>query len=89
MEKLEGENQMKICYFCKGAIEIKKIEHIHHWKGKMYLFKNLKAEVCSQCGEIFLPPESLKFMDKTIQSPGRIEAEIKIPVFSAPESLSA
>ena len=89
MEKLEGENLMKTCYFCRGPIQIRKIEHVHHWKGQIYLFKNVKAEVCSQCGETFLLPESLKYMDQTIQHPDRREAEIKVPVFSIPEFLSA
>ena len=78
---------MKTCYFCKGSIEIKRVEHLHHWKGKMYLFQNVKAEVCNQCGEIFLFPESIQYMDQIVQQPDKAETEIKIPVFSAPNSL--
>lgn len=80
---------MKKCYFCKGSVEVKKIEHLYHWKGHFYLFKNIKAEVCSQCGETFLFPKTLKYMDQVVQSPGKIKQQITIPVFSAPEALSA
>ena len=85
MEKLEGKNRMKTCYLCKGKIEAKKIDHVHHWKGKMYFFKNLKAEVCTQCGEVFLLPEAIRFMDQTVQNPGKVETTVQIPVFTAPE----
>lgn len=88
MEELEGESQVKTCYFCKGQVELKKIDHIHRWKGQMYLFKNVGAEVCNQCGEVFLLPASLRYMDETVQHPSKAEKEIKIPVFLMPESLS-
>ena len=80
---------MKSCYFCKGLVEVRRIEHIHRWQGKIYLFRNIEAEVCSQCGEVFLLPEALKYMDKIAQSPGKAEKEITIPVFSAPKTLTA
>jgi len=54
---------MKVCYFCKGKIVKKKINHLHHWGSKIILFENIPAEICSQCGEIFLDPKTLKFID--------------------------
>ncbi|MBI2471980.1 MAG: YgiT-type zinc finger protein [Planctomycetes bacterium] len=44
---------MKTCPFCKGNIETRKISHMHRWNDKFYLFENIKAEVCKQCGEVF------------------------------------
>lgn len=34
------------CPFCKGNIERKTVEHIHRWGDELYLFEDVKAEVC-------------------------------------------
>lgn len=88
MEKLERKN-MKTCYFCKGTVRPQKIEYVYRWKGKIYLFEGVKAEVCKQCGEFFLPPKSLQYMEGAIQRPSKARREIKVPVFSVPRSISA
>jgi YgiT-type zinc finger domain-containing protein len=85
-EKRMGKNFMKTCYFCKGKINPQKIQHIHQWQGKIYLFKNVKAEVCDQCGEVFLLPESLRYIDERLRMPEKAEKEIKVPVYSVPNS---
>lgn len=82
MGKVEKEVKMKTCYFCKGKIKKSKIEHLYQWKGKRYLFQNVAAETCAQCGEVFLLPQSLKAIEKTIQHQKKVKKEIKIPVFS-------
>ena len=73
---------MKTCLFCKGHVKRKKIEHIYQWQGKRYLFKNVLSEICEQCGEVFLLPQSLKAMDESIRKPKKVKSEIRIPVFS-------
>ena len=44
---------MKTCYFCKGEVVKKKIQHVHQWGEKIVLFEDVPAEVCQQCGEIY------------------------------------
>ena len=55
---------MKSCPFCKAPVKRKTIEHIHRWGGRLYLSKNVQAEVCGQCGETFLKPAVLRLMDR-------------------------
>lgn len=71
---------MKTCYFCKGPLKMKKIDHVHQWGGKYFLFKSMKAEVCIQCGEVFLLPQSLKDMDRKVTKP--VHSKISMPVIS-------
>ena len=71
---------MKTCYFCKGPVKLKKIDHVHQWEGKYFLFKGIKAEVCAQCGEVFLLPQSLKAMDLKVKKPSH--SKISMPVIS-------
>ncbi len=57
---------MKTCFYCKGPLRIRRIEHMHHWRGRHYLIKNVRAEVCDQCGEAFLSPATLKEIDRLV-----------------------
>lgn len=71
---------MKRCYFCKGEIISKKIDHVHSWKGKIVLFNETPAEVCKQCGEVYLKPEVVKAFDKVTSHLEKIKQTICIPV---------
>lgn len=80
---------MKTCPFCKARIKPKTIEHVHRRGGRLYLFKNVRAEVCSQCGETFLKPEVLRMMD-TVTATGKVgKTKISIPVIILPTKVSA
>lgn len=73
---------MKTCYFCKGNIEERRISHIHRWKGEIFIFENLLAEVCENCGEVYLLPQSLKQIDTVVQSKQVPERHLSVPVYS-------
>ena len=80
---------MKRCYFCKGEIIDKKIEHIHCWGKTKVLFKNLPTEVCKQCGEVYFTPDILEGMDKAVEHLEDVKETIKIPVVSFRDSVFA
>jgi YgiT-type zinc finger domain-containing protein len=71
---------MKTCPFCKGDIDTRKINHMHKWKDEFYLFKNIKVEVCKQCGEVFFSPDTLKLIDKCVVEKKKGKKTISIPV---------
>jgi YgiT-type zinc finger domain-containing protein len=73
---------MKTCYFCKGNLELKKTSHVHRWKGQIFLFENLLAEICDNCGEVYLLPQSLKKIDQTVQSKQPPLRHLSVPVYS-------
>ncbi len=68
---------MKSCPFCKAPLKRKIIEHVHRWGGHWYLFKNVRAEVCGQCGETFLRPTVLRLMDRYTLT-GRVERRASV-----------
>ena len=70
------------CYFCGGRVEKKKVDHVHKWAGKIYLFKNTSAEVCSQCGETYFDSVELQKMDQAVSSSRKPKKVISIPVFA-------
>jgi YgiT-type zinc finger domain-containing protein len=80
---------MKTCPFCKGNIQMMPIDHLHRWGKDIYLFENVTAEVCSQCGETFFAPEVLELMDKHVQKKFKPQRTISIPVIKFAEKAVA
>jgi YgiT-type zinc finger domain-containing protein len=58
------------------------IRHVHPWRDKVFIFKNVSAEVCTQCGETYFGPEVLKQMDKVVARPPEPEEVTPVPVYS-------
>jgi YgiT-type zinc finger domain-containing protein len=71
---------MKTCYFCKAALRVRRIEHMHEWGGERFLLRNVRAEVCGQCGEVFLGPQTLREIDRVV-SCGRPSKHVTVAVF--------
>ena len=72
---------MKTCYYCKGPLRRRRIEHMHHWDGRHFLIKNVRAEVCAQCGETFLSPPTLKEIDRLVLR-GRPQGRVSVAVYA-------
>jgi len=73
---------MKQCPFCKGALQEQRIEHVHRWNGRLYVLRNVPAEVCGQCGETFFAPQTLQAMDDAVTRHREPEEHISVPVYS-------
>jgi YgiT-type zinc finger domain-containing protein len=71
---------MKTCYYCKGPLRRRRIEHMHEWGGERFLIKNVQAEVCGQCGETYLAPGTLHEIDKVVAK-GRPKEHVSVAVF--------
>jgi YgiT-type zinc finger domain-containing protein len=72
---------MKTCYYCKGPLRRRRIEHMHSWRGQHFLIKNVGAEVCVQCGEAFLAPATLKEIDRVVNRE-RPQSHLKVAVYA-------
>ncbi len=73
---------MKTCYVCQGKLLWKKITHIHTWGDKIFLFEDVPADVCKQCGETYFSPDILERMDEITLSDMTPKATVSVPVFS-------
>jgi len=71
---------MKTCYFCKGPLRRRRIEHMHEWGGERFLIRKVPAEVCSQCGEVFLAPKTLKEVDRLVHKE-RPQGQVSVAVY--------
>jgi YgiT-type zinc finger domain-containing protein len=79
---MSEEVGMDSCYFCRGKVSPKKIEHLHRWGDTLLLVKGLQAEVCEECKEVFLPPESLHILDDLVAQRKVPTEFIQVPVYS-------
>jgi len=58
----------EICFFCKGSLEEKKITLDLRIEGKLMVIENVPAQVCSQCGETVLTPETGEKVEKLVKA---------------------
>ena len=73
---------MTQCPFCAGRIEQRHVEHVHRWQGELYLLRNVPADVCTQCGDVFFGPTALRAMDEVVAAKVEPEDHRSVPVYS-------
>ena len=74
--------KMERCYFCRGQIVQRRIEHLYRWEGRIFLIKDLLADVCEQCGEAYLSPDVLKRIDQAVSGSEMATEFITVPILS-------
>jgi YgiT-type zinc finger domain-containing protein len=58
------------------------VRHVHQWRERVFIFENVPAEVCIQCGETYFGPAALEQMDKIVAAPPEPEEVVHVPVYS-------
>jgi len=71
---------MKTCYFCHGKVAPGRIDYMAKRTGKYTLIRNLKADVCDQCGEFFMDPEASRLIDAALHAASASGEHISVPV---------
>ena len=74
--------KMERCYFCRGPIVQRRIEHLHRWEGRIFLIKDLLADVCKQCGEAYLSPDVLERIGQAVRKSEMATEFITVPILS-------
>jgi YgiT-type zinc finger domain-containing protein len=78
---------MNRCYFCKGAVKPERVTHVHRWKGQVIILEDVPADVCQQCGEVYLAPNVLQAMDRIVElnQKEKPKKQLVVPVYSLSE----
>ena len=76
------------CSFCGGEVKGEKVELDYRYKGKLYIFQNVPAGVCQQCGEKYLTAKVAKKIEHRIQTKGKWDKTITVPVGVFSEGLA-
>ncbi|HCG77350.1 MAG: hypothetical protein COZ37_05310 [bacterium (Candidatus Ratteibacteria) CG_4_10_14_3_um_filter_41_18] len=80
-------SKKKRCAIC-GGVKKKSIQTVdRHWGDKLLIFEDVPVEVCTECGEVWLCPETVETMEKVVKSGRAPEKTIPIPVWSMKKHL--
>ena len=68
------------CSHCGGEVKEERVELDYRYKEKLYIFQNVPAGVCQQCGEKYLVAEVAKKIEYSIQTREKWDKTITVPV---------
>jgi YgiT-type zinc finger domain-containing protein len=68
-----------LCDLCGGELQEQITSIMYQFQGNWYLFVNVKAEVCDQCGEKYLPGETARNIEKSLTEKKTWETYIQVP----------
>lgn len=54
---------------CPGEYEERKILHTARHHGQVMLIDHVPAEVCPMCGDVLLKPETVRRLEKLLETP--------------------
>lgn len=66
------------CSYCGGEVKEANVELDYRYKGKLYIFIDVPAGVCRQCGEKFLTARVAKEIENRIQTKDTWEKKISV-----------
>ncbi len=69
------------CSFCGGELEDARVDHTYRWQGKIYVFEDVPAEVCKQCGEKYFEARTVEAMERTVLNKAKPSRTLRVPVF--------
>lgn len=70
------------CQFCGGVV-MKKTVSLDLWKKKkLYVFKNVPAKVCEQCGEKYFSSRIYGIIDRLLKEKSKPDETMMVPVMS-------
>ncbi|CAG0964461.1 hypothetical protein METP3_01049 [Methanosarcinales archaeon] len=70
------------CQFCGGVVNNKTVSLDLWKKEKLYVFKNVPAKVCEQCGEKYFSSKIYGIIDKLLKEKSKPGETIVVPVIS-------
>ena len=68
------------CEFCSGETRSKLVKRQHWLNGKLYIVENVKAEVCTECGEKYFHAKTLDAVDSFLLKKHAIKENLTVEV---------
>ena len=68
------------CSFCGGEVKSERVELDYRCRGKLYIFQDVPAGVCQQCGEKYLTAKIAKEIERKTRSKDSWTKTISVPV---------
>jgi len=80
---------MMPCSFCDGELEERLVQHEYRWEGKLFVFEDVPARVCRQCGEKYFDAKVVKAMERAVLDQLEPKRILQVPLFSYSEVVMA
>ena len=71
-----------ICEFCVGKTKVKNVKRQHWLNKKLYIVENVKAEVCTECGERYFHAKTLDALDEYLSKQHAVKEHLNVEVVS-------
>ena len=71
------QTSMGTCQKCGGILKLDKVNLEDVEEGKLYLMENVSAQVCTQCGEMWVPEPIMKEFEKMIETAHKFHKKIR------------
>ena len=68
------------CEFCGGKTKIKSVTRQHWLDKKLYIVENVRAEVCTECGERYFHAKTLDQIDDFLSQKHPVKARINVEI---------
>ena len=75
------------CSYCGGMVKSDSVKVDFWWKDKLYVFEDVPAGLCQQCGEKYFTAKVAKKMESSIQK-NRWKRFLEVPISSYPQLVS-
>ncbi len=73
--------KQSLCAICGGKLHRQETTLDRLVEGHLYLFENVIVQMCSDCGEVWIPGVTAERMDQAIQGKLRPKRRIPVPVY--------
>ncbi len=71
----------EVCPICGGALSNQLVTHTEQdEQGRFYIYENVPAQVCEECGDYLLSDETVEKMDKLVEQ-AKPDRKIEAPVY--------
>ena len=82
-------NKYGDCSFCGGEVKEERAELDYRYKGNLFVFQNVPAGVCQQCGEKYLSGNVYKKLERMAKYKSNLKEKITVDVLTFRESAAA
>lgn len=83
-EEKDMTDKKNYCSVCKASLKKQKIRYTQSIGEKIFIVENVEAEVCPQCGEQYLSPDTVEKIQNIIESGKTPKETRQIPVYHLP-----
>ena len=68
------------CEFCGGLTRKRNVKRQHWMNKKLYIVENVRAEVCTECGERYFHAKTLDAVDEYLSKKHSVKKKISVEI---------